>query len=114
MKKFAFTFASLVPLIIALLVMAGCASLSNSGALTLKQVQMDVNWKMTAYRNAYNGGGVTPGQAQQVNATYQTYQQAFQQALTDAGGNLDAPTPPQLKNAADQLLAILNAVMSTM
>jgi Spy/CpxP family protein refolding chaperone len=114
MKKMILRIAAVVPLIIAMLAMVGCASSSSNGVLTLKQTKINVDWKMTAYQNALARGGITEGQRQQVAATYQAYQQAFQQALTDAGGNLGAPTPPKVQAAADEFIAAVNNVLSTM
>jgi hypothetical protein len=114
MKKMMLRIAVVVPVIIAVLAMVGCASSSSNGVLTLKQTQINVDWKMTAYQNALARGGVTEGQRQRVTAAQQAYQQAFQKALAGTGGNLGAPTPPEVQAAADQVIAAVNNVLSTM
>jgi hypothetical protein len=115
MKKMILRIAAVIPVIIAVLAMVGCASSSSNGVLTLKQTQINVSWKMTAYQQALaSGGGVTEGQRQRVAAAHQAYEQAYQQALTDAGGNVEAPTPPKLQAAANQLIMAVDNVLSTL
>jgi hypothetical protein len=113
MEKMNLRIAAVVPMIIALLVMVGCASSSN-GVLTLKQTQINVGWKMTAYQQALVRGGVTLAQRQRVEAAHQAYEQAFQQSLADAGGNLGEPTPPKLQAAVNDLIAAVDNVLSTL
>ena len=98
---------------VGMLLMAGCASPSARGALTLKQTQLNVDWKMTAYQQAVTFGSVTEGQAQQVATAHKEYQAAFQQALAQAHGNLDAPTPPKLGQLATRLIGVIESVLST-
>jgi len=106
--------AVLIPALVTTLTIAGCASLAGNGVLTLKQVHMDMSWKMTAYRQAVIAGSVTEGQARQVNAAYHEYLEAYQHALDAAGGNLDAPAPPDLKAKADQLIDAISVVLATL
>ena len=108
MKRMILQFVTVVPVIAALLASVGCSALSDNGVLTLKQSQINVSWKMTAYQQAVTSGSVTEAQSQRA------YQQAFQQALTDAGGNLKTPTPPKLQILVDQLLAAVNDVLTTL
>jgi len=114
MKRMILKFVTVVPVIAALLALVSCSALPGNGVLTLKQTQINVSWKMTAYEQAVTGGSVTEAQSQRVAAAQQAYRQAFQQALTDAGGNLKAPTPPKLQILVDQLLAAVNDVLTTL
>jgi hypothetical protein len=86
----------------------GCATSGNYP--TLKQTQTNVSWPMTRYRNASYGGGVTLGEKQQVDAAYAAYEAAFKQALQEANGNYDAPTPDYLKARANELIQVLSAI----
>ena len=113
-KSFRLRMAQVISAVVVVLTMAGCAALSGQWVLTLERVHIDVSWKMTAYRQAVIAGSVTEAQAQQVNAAYDAYQQAFQRALAAAGGNLQAPTPPDLKARADQVIAAVAEVLATL
>jgi len=114
MKAVLLRIAVLLPALLTALMIAGCASLAGNGVLTLKQVHMDMSWKMTAYRQAVIAGSVTEGQAQQVNAAYHEYLEAYQHALDAAGGNLEAPAPPDLQAKANQLIDAISVVLATL
>ena len=92
--------------------LVGCASTSG-GVQTLKQLQLNVGWKLTAYNEAATTGGVTTGQAQRVAAARKAYEEAFQQALKNANENLDAPTPANVQQRANQLIEVIAAVLAT-
>ena len=103
------------PLLFSLaLLLSGCVSPSADGVRTLKQTQIDVDWKMTAYQQAASSGNLTYGQQQQVLAAYKAYQGAFKQALADAQGNLQAPSPPNLQQLASELVTLIDSVLSTL
>jgi hypothetical protein len=86
----------------------GCAT---SGTYpTLKQTQINVSWPMTRFRNASYGSNVTLAERQRVSAAYAAYDAAFKQALQEANGNYDAPTPDYLKARANELIRILSAI----
>lgn len=91
----------------------GCAS-PGGGGLTLKQIRLDVGWKMEAYQEAVTFRNVTAGQQQQVAAAHQAYQLAFHQALTAANGNLSATAPGNVQQLANQLIATVDGVLSTL
>lgn len=115
MKKLILRFLASGGTIAALVAMAGCTAMpSSSGVQTLKQTQMNVSWKMIAYDAAQANASVTEAQAQNVSAAYQAYQQAFQQALTAAGGDPDVVTPWNLQAAANRVLAAVNLVLTTL
>jgi hypothetical protein len=101
-----------LPLLAIVLALNGCTSLPGNGALTLRQTEVSVSWKMTAYRQAALGD-VTEAQTQRVTANYQAYQLAFKQALASAGNNLDAPTPPALQSIVQELVAAIDDVLAT-
>jgi hypothetical protein len=105
--------ALLATCLLALLV-SGCVSPSGGGVITLKQTQVNVSWKMTAYQNAAGFGNVTLGQQQQVTAANQAYEAAFRQALAEAHGNLHAPSPPNLQQLASELVALIDSVLATL
>jgi hypothetical protein len=91
------------------LLLSGCVSPSGGGALTLKETQMNVGWKIVAYEEAVTAGNVTDAMQQRVSAAQTAYQAAFQQALADAKGNLHAPTPANLGQLATQLIGMIGA-----
>ena len=47
---------------------------------------------------------------QQVTEAYQAYQTAFDAALKEAHQNYNAPTPPAVKQATDQLMMALSSI----
>lgn len=62
---------------------------------------------MVRYQNAAGFGSLTLAERERMNAAYAAYQAAFDQALQEAGGNYDAPSPDYLKQRANQLLEVL-------
>ena len=93
-----------------LTMLPGCASTSGGGGYSLKLTRMNVDWKMTAYREAVDAGNLTTGQQQRVNAAYQAYQAAFQQALTAANGNLESPAPANVRQLATELIGMIDSL----
>jgi hypothetical protein len=89
---------------------AGCASMSGTGNLPLKQTRNDVDWAMVRYHNRVTFGFITPTQQEQVSAAYKAYQTAFNAAAAQAHSNYAAPTPDNVKELADQLLSVLSAI----
>jgi len=100
----------LLGLTLILMMLPGCASSSGSGGYPLKLTQMNVDWKMTAYREAVTAGNLTTGQQQHINAAYQAYQAAFQQALTAANGNLESPAPANVRQLATELIGMIDSM----
>ena len=92
------------------LIMAGCASSQSGTYPNLKQIDMDVSWPMTRYRNAVSGGAVTRGEQDQANAAYAKYQAAYSAALKAANGNVHASTPDNVKAAANEVIRIVSAI----
>jgi hypothetical protein len=89
----------------------GCATGSGgSGIYQLKQTRNDVETAMRTYRDANVAGDVSLADQKAVTAAYNAYQTAFDKALQDTGNNLNAPAPPNVKQLADQLLGILDAL----
>jgi hypothetical protein len=99
----------LVGLTLILMMLPGCAS-SSGGGYPLKLTRMNVDWKMTAYREAVVAGNLTTGQQERVNAAYQAYQTAFQQALTAANGNLESPAPANVRQLATELIGMIDSL----
>lgn len=97
----------IMPALLFALVLGGCASPQFGTNRTLKQTQMDVSWPMVRYQNAAGFGSLTLAERERMNAAYAAYQAAFDQALQEAGGNYDAPSPDYLKQRANQLLEVL-------
>ena len=91
------------------LLMAGCTSTFSGGGYPLKLTQMNVDWKMTAYREAVAAGNLTAGQQQAVTSAYQAYQTAFQQALAAAKGNLESPAPDNVRQLATELIGLIDS-----
>jgi multidrug resistance efflux pump len=92
------------------LLMAGCASSQSGTDPDLKQIDMDVSWPMTRYRNIVSGGAVTRGEQDQVNAAYAKYQAAYGAALKAANGNVHASSPDNVKAAANEVIRILSSI----
>jgi hypothetical protein len=88
----------------------GCASTSGGGSYQLKQTRNDVDWAMTRYHNRLSFGFISSGEQEQVTAAYKAYQTAFNQAVAQAHSNYNTPTPDNVKQLADQLLSILEAI----
>ena len=92
----------------------GCTALPGDNVFTIKQTDLNVHWKMTQYNAVGPFGGVTTTQAQEVEAAYKAYQEALDQALKEAHGNRDAPTPPYLQQKADRVIQAVTSVLSTL
>ena len=92
-----------------LLLAAGCAS-AGFGGSTLRGIQTNMDWNMSGYEQANIHGMMTENQRQQVRAANQAYQAAFRAAVAKAGGNLEAPAPPEVIARANQLLAVLDSL----
>jgi hypothetical protein len=93
-----------------ILVITGCSSVSGNGAYSLKLTQMNVDWKMTAYREASAAGNLILGQQQRVTAAYQAYQSAFKQALGAAHSNLESPAPANVRQLATELIGLIDSL----
>jgi hypothetical protein len=102
--------AVFVVLSLILSMLSGCASSSAGGGYPLKLTRMNVDWKMTAYREAVVAGNLTTGQQQRVEAAYQAYQAAFQQALTAVNGNLESPAPDNVRQLATELIGMIDSM----
>jgi hypothetical protein len=94
--------------LLALGVISGCATTSNS--YTLKQTRNDVDFAMTRFHNEVSFGNIAPSFQPEVNTAYQAYKTAFDAALQQANSNYDAPLPDNVKQLADHLLSILGSI----
>jgi hypothetical protein len=65
---------------------------------------------MVRYHNRLSFGFMTTAEQEQVSAAYKAYQTAFNEAVRQAHSNYDAPTPANVRQLADQLLTILDAI----
>jgi hypothetical protein len=93
------------------LFLSGCTSPSENETLPLKVTKMDVDWKLTAYRQVLASQGVTEGQKQRVMAASQAFQAAFEQAVTAAKGDLNTPTPLGVAQLATHLIGEIDTVV---
>jgi len=89
---------------------SGCASTGAGGGYPLKQTRNDIDWAMVRYHNRLSFGFITPAQQDQVTATYKAYQTAFNEAVQQTHSDYTAPTPDNVKQLANQLLSILDAI----
>jgi hypothetical protein len=96
--------------LVALLVAFGCSTTGSGGGRTLKQVDMDVSWAMTRFRNGVAAGAVTLGEKEQVNGAYTAYQTAYRDALQAAQDNRNTPAPDNVKTLANQVLDAISAI----
>ena len=111
-KKLAIALALLVMLFI-----SGCSTGSggssspggSGGSRTLKQVDMDVSWPMTRFRNAVAAGAMTQGEQDQVNGAYARYRSAYSEALQAAHSNGDAAAPDNVTTLATQVISAVQA-----
>ena len=85
-----------------------CASMS--GPYKLKQTRQAVDWAMVRYHNRQVFGFMTPQEQQSVSDAYKAYQTAFNAALKQANGKYSTPTPPNVKQLANQLFSILDSI----
>jgi hypothetical protein len=99
--------------ITASLLVGGCTSAGSGtgGQWTLKQTRLDIDGRMTRYRNAVaSGAAVTLGERQRVDEAYKNYQTAFDAAVQAAHNNYDTPAPDNVKAAANQLIQTLSSI----
>lgn len=87
----------------------GCASGAGQ-PLSLGEVKTNVSWKMDAYRMVGVQTQLTENQQQAVSSAYAAYQNAFQQALSAAGGNLKRPAPQPVIDAVNALSSVLDSL----
>jgi hypothetical protein len=108
MQKLALSMALFVILFI-----SGCSTGSggssspggSGGSRTLKQVDMDVSWPMTRFRNAVAAGAMTQGEQDRVNGAYARYRSAYSEALQAANNNGDAPAPNNVTTLATEVIS---------
>lgn len=96
--------------IIVLVMAAICSGCATADYYRLGQTRDDIDWKMTRYRNEVAFGGIGPSFQPQVNAAYEAYKAAFDEALKQANNNYKAPTPTNVTQLADQLLLVLSSI----
>ena len=87
---------------------SGCVA--PGGVNSLKITRNNIDWAMVHYNNRATFGTVTAQEKAQVQAAYQAYQAAFDQAFKQANSNLDAPTPPNVTQLANQLMVVLGSI----
>ena len=93
-----------------LLLPQGCSTTGSGGGRTLKQVDMDVSWAMTRFRNGMTAGAVTLGEQEQVNSAYASYQAAYREALRAANNDRNTPAPDNVKALATQVIGAISAI----
>jgi hypothetical protein len=93
-------------------VILGCVSgcVAPGGVNSLKITRNDIDWAMVHYRNRADFGFLTVQEKDQVTAAYTAYQTAFDEAFKQANSNLDAPTPANVTQLADQLKVVLGSL----
>ncbi|MDB6110686.1 MAG: hypothetical protein JWR69_2436 [Pedosphaera sp.] len=109
-RKHALWFGWIVPALLLVLALDGCASRQSGTYPTLKQTQLHVSWPMTRYRNAAAFGELTLAERQRMEAAYADYQAAFNRALEAAGGNYDAPASEEVKARANEVNQVLAGI----
>jgi len=91
-----------------LVFLGGCVA--PGGVDSLKITRNNIDWAMVHYNNRATFGTVTAGEKASVQAAYQAYQTAFDEAFKQANSNLDAPTPTNVTQLANQLMVILGSI----
>ncbi len=87
---------------------SGCVA--PGGVDSLKITRNNIDWAMVHYNNRADFGFVTNHEKAQVAAAYTAYQTAFDAALKQANSNLDAPTPTNVTQLANQLMVVLGSI----
>jgi hypothetical protein len=90
----------------------GCFSgcVAPGGVDSLKITRNNIDWAMVHYRNRADFGLLTAQEQTQVAAAYTAYQTAFDEAFKQANSNLDAPTPTNVTQLANQLMVVLGSI----
>lgn len=86
----------------------GCVA--PGGVDSLKITRNNIDWAMVHYNNRSAFGTVTAEEKASVQAAYQAYQTAFDEAFKQANGNLDVPTPTNVTQLANQLMVVLGSI----
>jgi predicted RNase H-like nuclease (RuvC/YqgF family) len=86
----------------------GCVA--PGGVDSLKITRNNIDWAMVHYNNRADFGYVTSHEKDQVAAAYTAYQTAFDAAFKQANSNLDAPTPTNVTQLANQLMVVLGSI----
>ena len=86
----------------------GCVA--PGGVDSLKITRNNIDWAMVHYNNRAAFGTVTAQEKASVQAAYQAYQTAFDEAFKQANSNLDAPTPTNVTQLANQLMVVLGSI----
>jgi len=101
----------MVPMVLLAVAVAGCSSTNAKNYPTLKQTQTNVSWPMTRYRNAVREFvPITKEEQERVEKAYADYDTAFDAAVQAAHGNLDAPTPDNVKALATELIRVVETI----
>ena len=109
MRSLIHRLVQIVALFVALLSVVGCASLGRP--TTLKMTRNDADWAMVRFHNRVTFGlPVTPEEQERVKSAYKAYLLGFNQAVKQANGNLDTPTPDDVKQLYDQLANVLASI----
>lgn len=87
---------------------SGCVA--PGGVDSLKITRNNIDWAMVHFNNRADFGLVTLQEKERVQAAYQAYQTAFDQAFKQANSNLDAPTPTNVTQLANQLMVVLGSI----
>jgi hypothetical protein len=87
---------------------SGCTA--PGGVYPLKITRNNVDWAMVHYNNRAAFGTVTAQEKASVQAAYQAYQTAYDEAFKQVNGNLDAPTPTNVTQLANQLMVVLGSI----
>jgi len=82
-------------------ILVGCAA---SGPRTMKMTRDDADWMMLRFHNRVTYGGmITVEEQARVKEAYQVYLKAFDDALKQADGDLNTPTPDNVRQLMDKL-----------
>lgn len=88
----------------------GCASMQSSHYPNLKQTDINVYWPWYRVKNASYFGKLTLAERQRVDEVYAAYKTAWNEAVQAAGGNLNAPTPDNVKDLANEVINVTSAI----
>jgi hypothetical protein len=101
----------IVPMVLLALAVGGCSSTNAKNYPTLKQTQTNVSWPMTRFHNAVRVfAPITMEEQERVEKAYVDYDVAFEAAVQAAHGNLDAPTPDNVKALATEVIRVVETI----
>jgi len=100
----------LLLIVIAEVLLVGCATSEFKTYKTLRATQTAVVAAMETYRDLYNAGEIDAEERAEVKAMYERYQRLFDSALITAEFDYKSATPVELAGHVSTLILIVDAL----